>query len=645
MLNFFIFISIGASIYILPGFLFLEIVKLDKDLTFWEKLGLSCSLSLSFYPLLFLWGYIVRLSSIPLYALLPLCLLSMLFLLKLILKRNFRRLSPRKEKLWKKLNFKDKAIGLSLIFFASLILLFFVRWLAIRGKVAPSWGDSVHHALIIKLILEKGGLFQTWEPYAPLASLTYHFGLHADAAVWAWLAGQSAHRALLWAGQFVNGLAVLALLPLCIRWCGRRSSIWWAVLIAGFVFPFPGYLVNYGRYTQLAGMVILPGIIFLTDKLLEEEKQIKETRGQVLTLSLLISGLGLTHYRVLALSGVAIATCLIIHFIAQKNYFFWWKRGKQILFALCLSILFILPWAFLLQKRIKIHSDVMDQTSWAKPLSDFWIWKQIGTYFPHFFWIIGAAILGLALIFRKKLAVFIFLWIGLSFTLMNFLLPDTNLRNNLFSNDTLLFCLYLPLSLLFGWLGEAIWGLTKRRKLLFQFILGCLYTILLIFGVFFQAKIINPFFEMVTVNDIEAFRWIRQNTSINSKFLINGAIIYDGRSIAGSDGGWWLSYFTGRQTSIPPFVYNVESLSPGIDRNYFFLLGQKIKEVRSEASLLRDVLEQAHIEYIFLGEKRGRVSFEPGELIPEQCLRGKNEFQLVFQKGKAQVWKVKPKLK
>lgn len=145
---------------------------------------------------------------------------------------------------------------------------------------------------------------------------------------------------------------------------------------------------------------------------------------------------------------------------------------------------------------------------------------------------------------------------------------------------------------------------------------------------------------MVTAEDIETFKWIRKNTPRNAKFLINGFLIYGETAAAGSDAGWWLPYFTGRQVFIPPLVYNIESLNPELHRDEIVHLIKKILEADGESSHLKKVLQESGYNFIFLGEKRGKVAYEDGELIREEWLRGKKEFKLLFKRGKAQVWQV-----
>ncbi|MEM4655092.1 MAG: hypothetical protein QXL34_06370 [Thermosphaera sp.] len=132
------------------------------------------------------------------------------------------------------------------------ISLFLLRFYAIRSLPLPMWGDSVHHTLIVQLLLDNGGLFESWQPYAEMESLTYHFGFHAIVAVFAMLSGLDSARATLIMGQFLNVFAVLSLAPLA--WKISNGNRWATIvswLFAGFISFMPTYYTNWGRYTQL----------------------------------------------------------------------------------------------------------------------------------------------------------------------------------------------------------------------------------------------------------------------------------------------------------------------------------------------------------------------------------------------------------
>jgi len=82
-----------------------------------------------------------------------------------------------------------------------------------RELVFPNWVDSQHHVLIIRKIIENGGLPSTLEPYLP-GPFYYHFAFHAVTAFFSVLSGLAPERAVLILGQVINacvGISVYAL--------------------------------------------------------------------------------------------------------------------------------------------------------------------------------------------------------------------------------------------------------------------------------------------------------------------------------------------------------------------------------------------------------------------------------------------------
>ena len=72
-----------------------------------------------------------------------------------------------------------------------------------RELVFPNWVDSQHHVLIIRKIIENGGLPSTLEPYLP-GPFYYHFAFHAVTAFFSALSGLAPERAVLFLGQVIN---------------------------------------------------------------------------------------------------------------------------------------------------------------------------------------------------------------------------------------------------------------------------------------------------------------------------------------------------------------------------------------------------------------------------------------------------------
>src|SRR5439155_14303283 len=64
------------------------------------------------------------------------------------------------------------------------------RLYAVRDLQIPLFGDSLHHTVIVQLIIGQGGVPISYRPFASVDHYTYHFGFHSLAAVWALLTGQ-----------------------------------------------------------------------------------------------------------------------------------------------------------------------------------------------------------------------------------------------------------------------------------------------------------------------------------------------------------------------------------------------------------------------------------------------------------------------
>ena len=100
------------------------------------------------------------------------------------------------------------------------------------------------------------GLFDSWEPYAPLITFTYHFGFHANIAFWHWFTGTPVPDSLIVVGQIHNTAALLLAYVLTNILTGDRRAGLWAAALTGFVNTMPVYYVNWGRFTQLTGQLI-----------------------------------------------------------------------------------------------------------------------------------------------------------------------------------------------------------------------------------------------------------------------------------------------------------------------------------------------------------------------------------------------------
>ncbi|HMN62269.1 MAG TPA: hypothetical protein PJ988_18015, partial [Anaerolinea sp.] len=191
-------------------------------------------------------------------------------------------------------------------------LVAFSRLWAFRSAAAPLWGDSVQHTVMAQLILDHGGLFHPWQPYAPYLSLTVQYGF---SAVWAWLTGQPVWQGVVVFGQLLNLLAVAAWYPLACRLAnGNRWAGVSAVLIAGLLSTVPGFYSNWGRYAQLAGQTVLPVALWLSWDLIERRRF--EWRGALL-LGVSLAGMLLCYYRMAFYYAGFVAVLLAVEWLAH----------------------------------------------------------------------------------------------------------------------------------------------------------------------------------------------------------------------------------------------------------------------------------------------------------------------------------------
>lgn len=628
------YLVVVIFLYVLPGWVLLSLLWKGAPLSGWEKVGISAGLSFALYPILFLWFYVMGLSPGPYLAwgLSSLSLMTFLWI-----NRNKLRFSPdwkNRLKYW--ILQKDRLFDVFMLVLLGAIL--FSRLSVIQGMVAPAWGDSVHHTFIVQLFRDHGGLFQSWAPYAPMESFTYHFGFHSGTAVWAWITGQSSPQAVLVAGQVFNFLAVMTLYPLVVRLCGSRMAGLVALIFAGLLFPFPGYYTNWGRYTQLAGQIILPPAIWFFDMVWTKEKN--RNIGFFVLIFILLQGLALTHYRVV-LVGIAAAAAWMLWGIwtMREHIMDWLKQTLKFGATALASLLAIVPWLFVVTRgRLLTFYNLSENSSEKSFLSqDFSVWKNTGVYFNNWFLILGAIAFVLIFIFRRRLAFPLMGWCLLSFLIANPFLLGL-LGSVWLENAILVYGIYIPLGIVFGWfLGNLLKKIGKRpAAIVFVGIILCFF---LVVGIRFQLKLIDPFFQMVTTSDQLAFKWIRKNTPRDAKFLVNGFLAYDEKLVVGSDAGWWLPFYTQRYGSIPPINYFQEKMPLEISDESLVEIVKSVKNSGGESSALRETLCRFGITHVYLGDRRGKVGYGDTELIPESWLRGNSDFTLIHQEKKAQVWR------
>lgn len=477
-----------------------------------------------------------------------------------------------------------------------------------RDLILPNWVDSQHHYLIVRAILEKGGLPETLDPYLPVP-FYYHFGFHAAAALFTVLSRLSIGEGMLIFGQILNAAISLSVYALGRSlWRDWRPAAAGALLVS-FATRMPAYYLSWGRYTLATGLILLPLAMGLALRLLSKDRNKWET----LTLGLLTAGVLLSHY----FAGFLLAIFLI--FLAIAYLIPRWNRPLTALLRFssvpvgtALGLLLTGPWLL----RVAKFSAASTQVSLNPPASvealfngDRWhyIWQLLSPPSNH--WLLLAAGVGIILGLTSKKTLGFALW-SLALGLLS--LP---LGQNLgpFRPDHFAIVLFLPVAAWAGWLfwraGHWLGKRLGRRwvSIALPALLVCAW---IAWGFHLSADIVNPVTTLVTPADLRALEWVEENTPEDARFFIN-TTHWLGGVYRGVDGGGWLLPYAGRWSLVPTVFYG---FSPDREvKRELIDWGKRASEITGCSEEFWALVEEAEINFVYIREGSG--SLQANELL------------------------------
>ncbi len=513
------------------------------------------------------------------------------------------------------------------------------RWIAVRGLLVPAWGDSVQHTMITQLLIENAGLFQSWAPYAPMESLTYHFGFHAMAAAWAEITGTDAPAAVLWVGQVTGVVAVLSLYPLTLQLTGgNRAAGAVALLVAGLLSPMPAFYASWGRYTQLAGQALLPIFVLLLDVVWFDPDRSPRTRLGILMF--LLAGLCLTHYRVSLLAATAVVVWPLAGLWRWRHARGeWLRRTAGATAAGIAALLLIVPWLAVLDDGLlipvygKIASIAPTAFSFADALR---AWSSIPAGASAFGIIVVILAVAVGMALRERAVLLILAWCALALVATNpFLLGLPGM--GFVTNFAIGIAAYIPASILIGSALVHTFPWFERRPGGRALLAGAL-VIAAAAGFTARAKPVARDFQLLTAADLRGFEWIREHTPPDAHFQVNVSLAYGGKTAVGTDAGWWLPLLANRSSTLPPLLYASERMDEKLRHDVWALPTWLRWGAYDPANTHRNLCYQG-VTHIFLGDKRGAVGADGEPLIPSKNLAPDPRMTLLFEADRAQVWK------
>ncbi len=533
-----------------------------------------------------------------------------------------------------------------------LLLTAWKRLQEIAGLAFPPWVDAVHHALMIRVVSETGRAPYSLQPYLPIDPFAYHWGYHAVAATLLQSTHLSLPTLMLWLGQ-------LLAISYTIVLAGAAYALWQrplAAVVAGSIVSLvsllPAYYLSWGRYTLLAGLLLVPAVMLASLELLR-------SRGwrSLALLSLLLAGLSLIHFVAFSL---ALLWCAAAWLVQPDDLP---QRGRTLRsFALVggLTLLLTAPWIGLLLRQTAAVSTassplrIVGSDYNSMPLELLWLpgnrMLVVGA--------LVAAYLGLRQ--RSGSTMTVLLWTLLVLCCANpvwFGLPYLSF----FNNRIVVLALFLPAGLLLGsgaallddgirhWLNRrlapldrplamdepvgALQGPLAATRLLRSWPILCPF--LIAASLLWSARyllprdlVLNQGLVFAHPDDLDAISWAAENTPSDARFAINtDGWLYDINR--GSDGGWWLLPLAGRQVSTPPVIFTYG------DPTYVQATKQQTAELRDAAGAspaeLAALMDRGHFGYAY--------ATPGGRIFDRDRLRGSPLFQEVYHNATVSIFR------
>lgn len=647
--------ALVVALWVIPGLALLRLLAPDAALGTGSRLAMSLGCGIALPPLLL---ELASLVGLPWNRRTTIAYLAVALAFLVWSYRHAARAEARRT--GRLSLFASRFSPLPALLLGLLGLGFVLRIFLMRDLPAGMWGDSYHHTMIAQLLVDNGGLFRSWEPYAPLTTFTYHFGFHANVAFFHWLTGVRVARSLLYTGQLVNWATLPAAYLLTRRLGGSRWAAITAVLLIGFVNRQPLFYINWGRYTQLDGQAVLPALFVAWMLLLEAPVRGmgREARGNgrtglhlaplrlALLAALLTASMMLTHYLVTLFAALLVGAYLVIMFAVRWPAW----RGQEgsaarahkwdgimipsriagrALLVVGLALLLAAPWlantlgGYLL-RNVAASSGASSSTSVAPaglaPIDS-------GAVMPV---LLGLAVLGAVFALARRewrvgmLAVWALLLIGVTQPYV-LGLPGTGVVTTLAAY----IALYLPLLPLAAYaLATPLEALARRSNVLAVGIATVAVFGLSVWGLRWQQYAVDPYFQHFRPADARAMQWIRDNTAPGDRFLVNMLPAYNETLLVGTDGGWWIPLLAGRQTSLPPVTYGSERSS----------IPEFSKQVREFGFATRDyppaseegigLLRDAGIRYVYIGAHQAPVT---DNVIDVAALRASPDYEVAYE--------------
>ncbi len=277
--------------------------------------------------------------------------------------------------------------------------------------------------------------------------------------------------------------------------------------------------------------------------------------GMLLITALLNAGTFLLHYRVavyyLPLLSILICATLI-HAIRDKRFGRW---AAVIAGIGIVSLVFIWP---AVQQALPAYIAKGEGTYDPSTANlDYYTVKLVDIFkvgIQKWLLVIAAVSIIGGFIARQKLSFYMLIWVGLLFLLGNTYRLGINVLN-VTNLSAIFIMIYLPAAI---WIGVGVQVIVDKLPGIWR-VLSCrgiqvIFLVAVVLAALQRTTGVESYRYFMTPADQKAMTWITNNTPENAVFAIN-TITWGGGAVHGTDGGYWIPYFTGRQTTTGTMLY------------------------------------------------------------------------------------------
>jgi hypothetical protein len=577
---------------------------------------ISYTFSAGFYAILFAWLQPIKSISIDKWGFLALTVVCYLAILFVLLKRKHIIAGH-----------PDRGYLLYQVaqFIIFLVILFTYLW-PMKDFVAAMGSDSMHHTLIIQMIIREGRLPDNYRPLFNIVTFQYHFGYHLVSAIACMLSGITPRLMVLLSGPLLIASVSLATGLLAETLLKNRIAGLIATSLVGLAMIFPGYMMTWGRFPQLAALYFLAVTLLVLYRIITTTKTIKT--DDILVVSVLVASIFLTHYKTLFFGLPALIVFFFINPLTHEK-----RREDTIrilvdgLWITAATALLCLPW---LVHLVVPHYGV-EILSQGKAGNSYYSLARMGVEvlnFPTTLPLLGISLVGamLGLFARDRKITVMIIWI-----LTVLALSDPRLLGNYMDPITIIISLFLPLAILIVYPVALLLAKSWKHDWIVIGVIMVLTLGVSTFGIRRMQGFITIDKTFPRVEDVQAAEWIKKNIPETALFMINTYnFSYSPKAIIGLDGGYWIPVLANRKTVVPPINTNIEYQPIGSD-----ILGDLLElhslngQLSTEVAI--DLLKMQGITYVYSGETGGPINID--------ALLVSTAFQLVYHQGNVFIFK------